>query len=246
MSGRTRFLVQKEVPEGIPTSGIQTGNRINRGNFQNYEAAHGHGEETEMICPRCQGRVFDGICINCGYDGGAITKPQSLGPKVERGSLPNKISHPLNLPDDTTEVIKITKTPEKITEKPPIITKSEEIMPENMPNQLPDVPPKPKGSAWIIKKYYDDNRIQIENEINEYGLYKILRRWGIASGMWTGIKRRWTGLTRGHESSGTPPVAKKKLTPEKETEYQTPIPHNDREMVIFLNGWQMGAEAMRG
>ena len=189
-----------------------------------------------MICPRCHGSILDGICINCGYDGGAITKPQSLGPKVEAGQLPNRISQPLHL----------------------IITKSEEIMPENMPIQLPDVPPRPEGGGQhgghinlVIKQYYDDNKLQIENEINKYGLNKTLKRWHISGGTWQGLKKRWTGISRDMPNhSGTPPVAKKpvreRILPDAEPNYHTPVPHNDREMAIFLHGWQMGAEAMRG
>jgi len=109
-------------------------------------------------------------------------------------------------------------------------------------NQLPDAPLKPKGNAWAIKKYYDDNRLQIEREINEHGEKKTLRRWGIASGTWTGIKRRWSGLSK----SVVQRVAKTKTRLVQVNvkvlpiPYSSPVPLNDREMSLWLLGYQEG------
>ena len=41
------------------------------------------------------------------------------------------------------------------------------------------------------KKYYDDNRKEIEADIKKIGTMKALAKWNIASGTFTGIRRRW-------------------------------------------------------
>lgn len=69
---------------------------------------------------------------------------------------------------------------------------------------LPPVPPKPKGDPSSVARYYDEHRLEIEQDVAKMGTKGALNKWGIASGTWTGIRRRW--------ESGKPGETKPKIS----------------------------------
>ncbi len=76
--------------------------------------------------------------------------------------------------------------------KKEVVAQKEEVATVAGEPELPPVPPRP--SPWskkAAKDYYHANREQILAEIKYYGTAETARRWGIASGTMTGLKRRW-------------------------------------------------------
>ncbi len=71
---------------------------------------------------------MDGICINCGYTGGAITKPQSLGPKIERPNNYTNIGEKTSLLNSIDRPIcgeSLSKPVNNITENIPVLAQIE-------------------------------------------------------------------------------------------------------------------------
>jgi hypothetical protein len=92
------------------------------------------------------------------------------------------------------------------------------------PDLFPPVPPKPEGSTWAISQYYDAHRKEIEKEVKTIGVQDALTRWGIKSGTWSMLVKKWA--RQDAKAAALPGLAKQIETP-RETIFDRCESHKD-------------------
>ena len=96
----------------------------------------------------------------------------------------------------------------------------------------PAVPPKPKG-ARRIGRYYDENRKDIEADIEALGKKEVLKKWGISGGAFTNLRRRWQSADAAAKSTVFPGIT---LSPDSgKDDYDSLTPAADVESDVNID-----------